>query len=290
METRIFYYYLNIDKEDEAEEYRLLCDKLRGQGLTLFDSISSQHGKWYKDTIKPLHGQTITLETECLFSNQWNTAKTETSENGLRVFDWAEGIYQNRDIKEGQYLEQTKEMDQVRKDTVACGYCGKQTKAYKHSKDYNAKDQGFCNKCLDSPYLKESELHLLRLKPVFGKSFPKRKLLTQEEQKTILPQYIIAQTKQKTAKAKKVRANLIADYQKTKARKQEEFDGFLWLLDNGQTIDNVIYYDHRQLFSFGWQKPVDATVRDELVKLLIEFPFAFEIQVEGQDRIRSTKK
>ena len=118
----------------------------------------------------------IELETSCLFSNQWNTAC------GKRVFDWYEAIYPNRKIKEGHYLDITDEMRQIRQTTLVCGYCGK---------NYPNGKPGFCNACLDSEYLKESDLALLRLLPVALK-FPTREPLTDSERATLLPQYVSA--------------------------------------------------------------------------------------------------
>jgi len=138
-------------------------------GLKKFDSIAESHSRFYNDLIKPLNGQEIELETEFLFINQWNTAKTQTSEKGLRVFDWSEPIYPNKDIKEGMYLLQTPEMIEVRKNTCKCGFCGKQY--YKPSFD-------FCTNCLGSEYLKVNDLFLLKLENVsFSDSRAKNTLL-----------------------------------------------------------------------------------------------------------------
>jgi len=123
--TILHYYRFALDKADEREQYFALCKILEDDlHLKKFDSISPEHSKWYRESIVPLNGETIELETKFLFDNQWNTAPTKTSDNGLRVFDWAEAIYPNRDIREGQWLEQTDEMIGLRNDNLKCHWCG----------------------------------------------------------------------------------------------------------------------------------------------------------------------
>jgi len=126
MKTKLHYYRFNIDNELEHREYLTLCETLKGMGLKKFDSISSNQYDWYKNTIKPLSDTEIELETDHLFDNQWNTGPVVTSKQGLRVFDWAEPIYPNSSIKEGQWLEQTDEMREsyflpaMRGEKIAC--------------------------------------------------------------------------------------------------------------------------------------------------------------------------
>jgi len=124
IKTVLHYYRFNLDKPDEHEAYWRLVSHLEANGLTVFDSISPDHSKWYNETIKPLDYSEIELETEFLFENQWNTAAVKTSETGLRVFDWSEAIYPNKDVREGQWLEQTQEMLAVRMDNLKCWWCG----------------------------------------------------------------------------------------------------------------------------------------------------------------------
>lgn len=124
MKTILHYYYLNLDDPMQREEYIKLKKSLVEMNLCLFDSISFGQSDWYKSKIKPLDGQEIELETKYLFNNQWNTASTLTSDKGIRVFDWAEAIYPNKNIKEGQWLEQTEEMIKIRQDFTRCHWCG----------------------------------------------------------------------------------------------------------------------------------------------------------------------
>ena len=158
IKTVLHYYHFDISKEDEVNEYKKLCKNLESTNLVKFAGIGNDDYQHYKKHIIPIDGKTIHLETKHLFNNQWNTAPTDTSEHGLRVFDWDECIFPNKDIKQGYWLEQTEEMKRVRKNTFKCGFCGAQYT--------DPPANGFCDKCLDSEYLRESELHLLRLKPI----------------------------------------------------------------------------------------------------------------------------
>lgn len=278
MQTKIHYYYFNTAHDDEREAYKKLCKKLESQGLELSDSISADHRNYYKNLIAPLNGKEIELETTHLFNNQWNTAPTETSDQGLRVFDWAEGIHiHNRNIKEGQYLEQTDEMREIRRNTYKCGYCGAQHQA--------AKGLVFCDKCLDSEYLEEKDLHLLRLLPVEA-TRGNREHLTDAEKAHLLPQYIEQQTvatnSRKVKALEKQRENLHKDYEKAVYEATTKRDGFLWLMDRNINIDNCIYYSHTDRFSFGWRKPVSDEVASKLLDIISEFPFNYEIKAQSK--------
>lgn len=124
IKTVLHYYRFCLDKPEQKEKYFELVAKLESKGLEKFDSISPKHFEWYRDTIAPIDGQVIELETKFLFQNQWNTAAVKNYEGGLRVFDWAEAIYPNKDVREGQWLEQTQDMMAVRYDNLKCHWCG----------------------------------------------------------------------------------------------------------------------------------------------------------------------
>lgn len=112
-----------------------------------------------------LNGHTIELETNHLFPDQWNTPPTyNITESGLRVFDFEiQETYfisgPKTGIIRGHYLEQTDEMRLLRAYTLQCGYCG----AYHPSYSTNLV---FCDECVDSEYLEDKDLRLLRLVPV----------------------------------------------------------------------------------------------------------------------------
>lgn len=230
---------------------------------------------------KKLDGMTVELETKHLFDNQWNTGPIEgITENGLRVFDWfIQAEHGNiRDsapygIKRGHYLEQTPEMRDIRDNTSCCGYCGHQESARKSTI--------FCNKCIDSEYLKESDLHLLRMVPVSEKN-ETRKPLTEAEKNHLLPLYRDAQihgaTERGKARTKAQRESVESKYKEAIQNAQIEHDGFIWLMDHGVNTHNVIYYNHTKKFSFGWRNPIDETILSNLLDLLPEFPFTYEIK------------
>jgi hypothetical protein len=265
MKTILHYY--RFDRSDP--EYKELCQMLKSFGLKKFDSISSNHHEWYRDKIKPLDGKEVTLETEYLFNNQWNTVE------GLRVFDWAEAIYPNRSIKEGQWLEQTDEMREIRDNTKKCGYCG----------EMSTGKETFCNKCLDSQYLEQKDLHLLRMLPVSDES--RRPKLTEDEAAVLVPLYEAAQGLGKERRdiehqsllRKKV-ANLIPEAEKVAIKVVEEAklktEAFTWLLDKKfRDIDNVIYYSHTKKFCFGWSRSYSGKDVPEILK---NFPFSYEVK------------
>ena len=56
-------------------------------------------------------------------------------------------------------------------------------------------------------------------------------------------------------------------------------EAFHWLLDNGfDDLDNVIYYQHKKTFCFGWRTSINKEDRSKLLDILCEFPFEYEIK------------
>ena len=274
LKTKIHYYRFRLWEEDERVQYEALCQPLKDKGLKCFASIAANHSSFYREKIKPLDGQEITLELKHVFNNQWNTGPTETSESGLRVFDWAEPIYENKQVKEGMWLEQTPEMQEVRDNTNACGYCGYQTRAQR--------GDVFCPMCLDSEYLKESELHLTRMQAVSNTK--SRVPLTQAEKEHLLSKFKEAQIFGSTERGKKriaaLREKLETEYNVAVESAQTKHDGFIWLLDQGINTSNCIYYQHTDVFSFGWRKPLGEAELSTLLDVISEFPFAYEIKCQ----------
>lgn len=238
-----------------------------------------------------LDGVEIELETKHLFENQWDTAPVAgISENGFRVFDWflqadhGSGLKNSapRGIKRGHYLEQTGEMRELRRNTNCCGYCGYQEAA--------AKGSVFCPKCIDSEYLKESDLKLLRMRPV-DEGSATRPELSEAERAHLLPIYKSAQlhgnTERGRRRAEKARADAIAMAEKAIKVAVVERDGMLWLLDNGIDTANVIFYSHTGKFSFGWRRAIGAAVLAGLLEVLPEFPFPYEIKCEDGRKLDS---
>lgn len=264
--TQIHHYSFNVSKTGDARKYEELCAALRkdrDRFKVLVDPSKSRNA--------PPEGK-VELETDHLFDNQWNTVC------GFRVFDWFECIFPNPDIKEGYWLEITPEMREIRRNTLKCGYCGHMEPA--------AKGYAFCPACLDSPYLKESDLHLTRLLPVESSFRGDRPPLTDTERAHILPQYIERQTtgadSRAAAKLREQRAGIVAKRDREVASAQTEASGLLWLLDRGVSIDNVIYYSHTDRFCFGWRAPVSDTVASKLLDIMSEFPHRYEIKGQTQ--------
>jgi hypothetical protein len=267
--TKLHSYWFDIGNPSEAAAYNELCEKLRN---------TPGRGSWmhvWADTRERSHGNgtlTVELETSCLFGNQWNTsADSPEPFRNHRVFDWYEGIYPNRSIRSGHYLDITAEMIAVRAITLQCGYCGAH---------YRDGKPGFCSACLDSPYLKETELRLLRLLPVAESFGADRAELTAEERAELLPLYVARQTTGSESRALKARQaafqRIEEKYRKEKHAVEEEYRGFLWLWEHAVNLDNVIYYSHTGKFSFGWREPLSESVKSRLLDLLVEFPFEYE--------------
>jgi hypothetical protein len=284
MRTTLHYYRYNT--ETQAAEYAALCTKLRDMGLRKFGSISAGHAQWYRESIAPLDGRKVELETAFVFDDQWNTAPPAK----LCVFDWAEAIYPNKKIKEGMWLEQTDEMRKIRATQHACGYCGAR---------YDGKPSEFCPKCIGSEYLTENKIHLRRPAPAgVALSYTRAELtkeenaveLTKEENAVELPAYLAAQglgeldrEQQAASKRRRDVARLIPAAQARAAQivaeAQTKTEAYTWLLDNGMNIlDNTIYYSHTRRFCFGWRTPLTADEKSRLLEVVSEFPFEYDIK------------
>lgn len=218
---------------------------------------------------------TVDLATKNLFDNQWNTV------DGKRVFDWTleaehPTMGSPRGVKRGHYLEQTVEMREIRRNTYRCGYCGKQEPA--------AKGYVFCPHCLDSEYLKESDLRLTRMLPVEDTS--NRAPLSEAEKAHLIPLFREAQihgsTERGKARIASERGKLAREYEKTVSNAKAKRDGMLWLMDHGVNVSNVIFYDHTGRFSFGWRKPLsEGEVSILLEAIGSEFPFPYDIKCDN---------
>lgn len=261
IKTRIHNYKFYIDTEEDRIKYQEMVSKITVPKFACLADPSPR-----KRNEVP-NGE-ITLETQNIFNNQWNT------KCGFRVFDWFEPIYQNRSLKAGHYLEITPEMIDIREKTYKCGYCG--------AEYYGHENRGkFCSKCLDSPYLTEDYLHLLLLAPVSCES-KKRRKLTDDEMTALMPIYIKRQTtgrdSRNAKKLKKQREDIQKEYAKRLCRAKEEHDGLIWLMDHNISIDNVIYYSHTNAFCFGWKGSLNDEVKKKLTGLLKDFPFNYELK------------
>lgn len=271
METKLHHYCFDIRNDEEGLKWSALCDKLE---KTHKPRKHHAHSGGFQPITRENNTETVQLERKHLFNNQWN----EAGEKGRRLFDWyQEYRLQGKYIKQGHWLEITKNMKVVRDNTEKCGYCG----AYEPAQ----KGYVFCPHCIGSEYLDEKNLFLTRMRPV---SFcGDRKKLTDAEKAHLIPIYNEAQglgrakrANQKQTFLRKKVANLV-----TKAKEEAkekinqakiETKAYTFLLDAGwRNIDNVIYYIHTKEFSFGWRTPLTSDEKETLTKLLKDFPFKY---------------
>lgn len=269
LQTVFHAYRFNTRNAEEKRAWLALKDTLKDYPHCMESHGGNLH------YMPELDGAAITLETAHLFDNQWNTAPIGTSKTGLRVFDWALDYQPNRDpyIKQGHYIEQTESMREARRNRMKCNYCGNQEPAQK--------GLVFCDKCMDSPYLKESDLHLLRMDYVTngrGAIAP----LTAAESAHLLPLYRAAQIHGSTVRGKariaKQRADISKEFEQTIRQATQKRDGITWMMDHGISTENVIYYSHTEKFSFGWRTKYSAETAAALESELVGFPFAFTIE------------
>jgi len=273
MKTTLHAYAFDVTKPQEAAAYEQLCSRMKRDGIRCFETWGGG-GSHYMPS---LDGKTVELETQHIFSDQWNTAPIDgdSAKTGRRVFDWAQDYPINfgKHIRRGHYLDITEEMRAIRRDTLQCGYCG----AYAPV----ASGQRFCRECLGSEYLKSSDLLLLRMVPI-ERHGDERAPLTEEEQAELLPLYKSAQihgnTERSKARIAKARADVIAKADKAGTTAVMERDGFLWFMDRGINTSNLIYYSHTGRFCFGWRQPVDAAIVSEILDVISEFPFPYDIK------------
>lgn len=277
MKTTIHTYRFDLRIPSERDKYVELCETLRatpGRGHWMESHGGGLH---YQPS---LNGVELTLETEHLFDNQWNTKPVGDAKKGLRVFDWAQDYnpHGNPNIKQGHYLDITPDMVNIRSETFRCGYCGKQ--------EPKPKGLVFCPHCLDSEYLTSKELHLTRMRACSEGHKYKSPEMSEEELAERLPLFKAAQTHGNTERGKVRIAERLQEITKERDRAikvaNAEHDGLRWMLDRGINTSNCIFYKHTGRFCFGWrgQNGVDPAVRADLKKALEGFPFEFDIKGE----------
>ncbi|GAF73499.1 unnamed protein product [marine sediment metagenome] len=281
LKTEIHQYQYILSRESEAAEWSALNRRLLDEGRecpSMWSGAIAGPGR-----TKPETGP-VELETAHLFSDQWNTAC------GHRVFDWYLDAHPNisKSCKRGHWLEITPAMREARRNTLVCGYCGHYQQApagWGCDSDGNPRsdlEHVFCPDCAGSEYLDEKSLHLRRLLPV-EKRFPKRAPLTDAERAYLLPIYQHAQIRGNTERDRKrlakCRADIIEHARRDVANAETERDGMIWLMDHGIRTGNVIFYDHKGAFCFGWRKPLGDAEFSELTESMgAEFPFEYEIK------------
>lgn len=279
IKARIFTYSFDISNKVEHEQYlRELETAKRLSGWNVpdklhyisFCSISEMNKiKEFLDKLRSL--VFIHIETEYLFNNQFNTKE------GFRLWSWREYEYENKNIKRGYYIETPQKYLDLLNNTFVCGFCGKQyTRKEKENKDLT-----FCDSCLDSEYLKEDELFLLRLKRINDKT--PRLSLSDCDKKVLKLAYENAQVFGNSIKGKArnkaLRVKLKANLNKTIKDARTEYAGFIWCLNHNINTENLIYYNHTKTFCFGWKNKLDFELEQKLKEQLKNFPFNYEIKV-----------
>lgn len=272
MQSIVHCYHYDVSTAAGLAAWSELQSKLKAAGLRVFETWSGD--SHYKPAID---GAAVTLATAHIFNNQWNAT---VSGKGVRLFDWAldaRPIGAPKHIRRGHWIEQTAEMREIRRNTTECGYCGKQRPA--------AAGDVFCPAgCIESEYLKESDLYLLRMRPVDA---PRdRAPLTPAELANLLPQYRKAQiygaTARGAARIAGKRESIDAKRDKAIANATAEHAGFTFLMDRGIDPGLAIFYPHTARFCFGWRAPLSRAVAADLREALgAEFPAEYDIKEES---------
>lgn len=264
--ARVHYYFLHLDRPDEAIEWDRMSAMLTARGYACF-------AVWAATKREHFHNHStsdaVDIQTNWITNNQWNTAAPDNR----RVFDWYRGLVPNEKIAQGHYLDLSPELLALRETVGTCGYCGKH---------YEAPFPAFCDACIDSSYLKVDDLRLTRVAPA-GVSFGyNREPLTADEYAIRQPLYVAAQihgtTERGKARIAKQRADIAREYETAKENAKIHHDGLLWMLDHGINTDNAIFYKHIGRWNFGWRNKLDAATISALLDVLCEFPFDYDIE------------
>ena len=219
------------------------------------------------------------IETEILFSNQFNTKE------GFRVWFWQEITdheVTNLTVRYGYYLEFKPDdlayLKNLLARRVVCGYCGNQ-----YTKEHTTDKNGICYTCAGSKYLTIDYIKrgAIRFYPIGDKG--NWQPLNKTELKTYLYFYHKEQKRQRKIyldnDIKRTKEKLRLD----KLNAEIEHNGKMWLIDNGlyDYLDNVIFYNHSGLFCFGWRESLRFQEEQKLKGLLETFPYAYEIKTNG---------
>jgi hypothetical protein len=224
----------------------------------------------------------VELDVKHLFDNQWNSSATE-GHSGYRIFDWVEYFDASNPTNiRGHWLEVTDEMVEARQKTRICGFCAEHygTVHEDHLTAPRANPE-FCKKCLGSQYLKEEELHLLRLLPA-DRKHGHREPLTDDERDWLLPRYLDAQLEGDKERRAQRTAHQRARLEKQHQLDEMKFDGLTRLLNAGIDLSNVIFHDHVPVFKFGWANKLSPSVAEAMQTKLaeIEFPHPTEFAID----------
>lgn len=250
-------YSIDTRTPEGTRAYKAIEEKAKALGHTLFD-VNATPGRSIDDL-----PDTMTIETEHLFNNQYNTAE------GHRIFDWYEGIIwwggKRSPYRTGYYL--TGDIDKLleaKRARHVCSYCGAQ---------YDNPDHVFCTKCLGSEYLTEKDLPLLQLKPLAAPIEPPTSGQLEKLKDAWIaeqPKMLARLAQEKTARLLKKAQRLEKDRDKKIADLQHETEIQAKLLRLGIDTDNLIYYSHTKQWVFGWRNKLSISEIDAISKQLSE--------------------
>jgi hypothetical protein len=280
MKTKLHSYHFNLKYLPDHQAYILLKERMKRESrrdnhIKFVDTAPRDNQSF--DFLKPIicDGNLTTYEVELdikhVFNNQWNSADT-LDHSGYRVFDWVEYYNpHNVSLIRGHWLEVTDEMIAIRENTLKCGYCGAQYGPHHQASEH----PDFCTKCLDSPYLKEEDLGLLRLYPVSAKHGPQSSELSSDDRAWLLPRYTEAQMKGNKDRAESRALKQREALEEKRALNDMEYAGFDQLLNAGIDIRNIIFHSHIPVFKFGWRSALSPSVAEAMKAKIEEIGFKF---------------
>jgi len=253
IKVKINKYFLNISNKNDAKKYEVIKKECSALGYKLFDCISIS-GEHHKMAEMP---EDQTIDPSFLFENQYNTFE------GYRVFEWKEEIYRNKHVKEGYYLTgDINALNELKQAHYVCGYCGNRHQG--HDAPLT------CSKCLGNEYLTEEYLPLLVMQPLIG---PKRQAEGPSKKafEEVQSRFKAAQIERLKAEADKV----LAKVDEACAKLRYEAETQAKVLRSGFSIDNLIYYSHKNEWVWGWR---DGVTKEESERIRsVDWDFNFKI-------------
>jgi hypothetical protein len=291
MKTKLHTYHYNCGVIPQSQAYlklrdaRMKTESRRDDRVKFVSTAKDRSGCVFSHlTLLSSDANTSTYEVdisaEHLFDDQWNTASTD-DHSGYRVFDWVEYYdVHNKSAIWGHWLEVTDEMVAARQETKVCRYCWAMygTKNETHLPG----NPVFCEQCLGSPYLKETDLRLLRLVSVDKKHHGKVSDLTQDELDWLKPRYVEAQLRGSEERRKDKMAEQRDRLERERELDNMKHDGMKRLLDADLDLTNVIFYSHYPLFKFGWRDKLSPSVAAAIAEKLQEIGFPYPIDIASE--------
>jgi len=292
--TRLHRYSYDLYTDEGREAWERLQAELGAKGVKCQEMWGDLNGPASLPDGAQESVEEIVIDLSHIFSNQWNTIWPEPQGkcNGERVHDWYK-YYEVRGRKcaRGHWVEITPQLQAAREQTSTCAYCGKHYGPM-HAK---APTNGFCDACLDSPYLKETELKLLRLVPLSEERNYSDDTLPEGLRQLYVERQTTGANSRANQRKDKQRQSVLDEYQEkvdsvTKANGNAviERDGKLWLWERGVDLENVIYYSHTQSFEFFWRNKYSGgpsqSVKEKMVTLLESERFPYKYQIAKADK------